>query len=148
MLHLIQCRHAAPLWKACLNFCTSVLGSQKPHDTTRAIIFGLHNDTALMGPLARAFLRHAVGAYYAAATKTDKEQVTFVWQRAFLTALTNYRAAVLRHCQSIRLLYVRRKHTIFTNCILTKNMPPLRLSPTLALKAISASPRASCALSN
>ena len=70
-----------------------------------------------MGPLARAFLRHAVGAYYAAATKTDKEQVTFIWQRVFLTALTKYRAAVLRHCQSIRLLYVRRKYTDLTDTI-------------------------------
>ena len=35
----------------------------------------------------------------------------------FLTALTKYRAAVLRHCQSIRLLYVRRKFTDLTDTI-------------------------------
>ena len=113
MQHLLECPHVKPLWRACLNFCSSVLGAPDGINTTRAVLLGIGNGNppTLLNEASRAFLRHAIGAYYAAATKVHVDNVIFCWQRTFHNALTSFRSAMLRHCRGIRLHYIRRRYT-------------------------------------
>ena len=56
-------------------------------------------------------LRHAVGNYYAAATRVSTEGELFRWQTTYHWTLLKFRDAVLRRCHGIRRHYVARKHT-------------------------------------
>ena len=69
------------------------------------------NGGELIGEPARAFLRHAVGNYYAAATRVSTEGELFRWQTTYHWTLLKFRDAVLRRCHGIRRHYVARKHT-------------------------------------
>ena len=110
MLHMIECRHAAPFWQACIKFCKLVLNEEPFANTIDAVIFNM-NGGELIGEPARAFLRHAVGNYYAAATRVSTEGELFRWQTTYHWTLLKFRDAVLRRCHGIRRHYVARKHT-------------------------------------
>ena len=111
-----------PLWKACYDFCHRFLGAPAPWhgvDTIRAVLLGLGpgNPPRLLDEAPRAFLRHALGAYYAHATKVQTDGTVFCWQRVFHRALVSFRSAVYRYCRGIRLHYIRRKYTDLTGII-------------------------------
>ena len=59
-------------------------------------------------------MRHAVGQYYAAATKVAMDGVVFVWQSAYHTLLTKFREACVRWALAIKLQYARRAHSNLT----------------------------------
>ena len=113
-LHMIECQRAQPLWRAALNFCTTVLGEPFPISTTHAVIFWMHSPQRLIGEASRAFLRHTVGAYYRDVTRVHENKVAFVWERTFHHALRAFRDAVLRRGYAIRLQYVHRINTSLT----------------------------------
>ena len=64
-----------------------------------------------MSEPSRAFLRHAVGVFYAHAARTADQGTVFYPQFALHRALTNFRAAVLRYGAKMRLHHTRRIHT-------------------------------------
>ena len=103
--------HARPLWSASIDFCVKVIGDKRPSNPTTAVLFGLQNTKTLMSEPARAFLRHAVGVFYAHAARTADQGTVFYPQFALHRALTNFRAAVLRYGAKMRLHHTRRIHT-------------------------------------
>ena len=83
MLHMLTCRHAKPFFKKCVEFCNTFLDAKiNAQYTLEAVVFNTPDARACtMLPVpARAFMRHAVGQYYAAATKVAMDGVIFVWQ--------------------------------------------------------------------
>ena len=113
MLHMLTCMHSKPYWKACMRFIHTVLGERQGMLTLEAIVFN-HDDKKLLGEAARAFLRHALGKWYASMTAVHREGATFIWQATYLTALEGFRNAVLRWCYSIRRQYANRCFTNLT----------------------------------
>lgn len=111
MLHIIECRHAKPLWRTCLHFCHTVLGADKHTYITAAVIFGLWQPNVLGSTAARAFLRHAFGHFYRHLNYVDFNQQRFVWQRVYRDTLISFRAAALRYAGKLRLLHTRRLYT-------------------------------------
>merc|ERR1711965_967893 len=95
---MIECPFAKPYWTACLDFCKKVLDHEiHPRGLYEAVVFNTDGTTYFMLPVAvRAFLRHAVGRYYAAVTKVHKEKAVFYWQSTFYWALTRFRDAAMR----------------------------------------------------
>ena len=88
MLHTLQCRFVQPLWEACMRFCATALGCPGFFNlgetaVIEAVIFNTHKGK-LINETARAFLRHAVGQWYADITKTALEKAIFSWQHAYL----------------------------------------------------------------
>ena len=86
MIHMLSCRHVHPLWSSCLEIAEELFpatehkGAEAPStsdDPLMAIIFN-SNANGLYNEPTRAFLRHAVGAMYAEATKTETEGTTFL----------------------------------------------------------------------
>ena len=67
-----------------------------------AIIFNVSGAT-LLSEAVRAFLRHAVGKWYASMTAVfrDGEDLP-VWEATFLWAVQGFKAAVLRRCYNIK----------------------------------------------
>jgi hypothetical protein len=68
----------------------------------------------LLPEQARAFLRHALGQYYAEATWVQEHGTTFRWQRVYARALSRFRDAVIRWAKKIQLLYATRKYSTLT----------------------------------
>ena len=97
-----------------MRFCDSALGCPgfaKLGETAvlEAVIkFNTRKDK-LINETARAFLRHAVGQWYADITKTALEGAIFSWQHAYLGALKRLRTAALRWAHTIRRHYISRK---------------------------------------
>ena len=118
MLHLVQCKYARPLWKACIKFCAEVLGEEGDmRDYTKAIIFNVNQKHELLGENTRAFLRHAVRWWYASMTKVLKENKVFVWQTCYHTTLLKFREAVIRKCVSIKRHHTHREYTPLTGVV-------------------------------
>ena len=69
------------------------------------------NQDDLGSESACSFLRHAFGCFYNAFSKVDLEQKLFSTHLAFLKTLLNFRSAVLRYAQTIRILYLQRRYT-------------------------------------
>ena len=110
MLHMITCKHSRPYWTACFDFCHKVLGATQYLGVIDAVIFNMHQNT-LLGEAVRAFLRHAVGKWYASMTAVFREDKVFVWEATFLWTVQGFRAAVLRRCYNIKKHYANRVHT-------------------------------------
>ena len=85
-----------------------------------AVIFNTHKGK-LINETTRAFLRHAVGQWYADITKTALEGAIFSWQRAYLGALKRLRTAALRWAHTIRRHYVSRKYSKLTEQVTEDN---------------------------
>ena len=118
MLHMIECRHARPLWKACITFIHDVLGEECPRSVTRMVIFNTVDDSdRLYGETARALLRHAYGVYYAEVTRASVDRKVFNWQLCFYKALANLRLAALRWSHTIWRLHTHRRHTNLTDMV-------------------------------
>ena len=117
MLHMIKCRQARTLWKACETFDKTVL--QQTYHTNQldeTLIFNTRGGN-LIPETSRAFWRHAVGKYYAAATIVNKQNKIFSWQKTYYWTLTGLRDAALRRARNTRLLHINRTHTPLTNQI-------------------------------
>ena len=100
MTHTLNCMHVQPLWNACMELCERALGNPRfgrmgETHVLEAVIFNVH-DSKLVNETTRAFLRHAVGQWYADITKTALEGAIFVWQHTYLGALKE-NACVQRH---------------------------------------------------
>ena len=81
----------------------------------KAIVFNTCGSSHVMLPeVVRAFLRHAVGRYYAAVTKIDKEGGTFNWQATFHQTLFKFREAAVRWALHIKHLYIHRTYSHLT----------------------------------
>ena len=116
MLHMITCRYSRPYWSACLDFCHKVLGAPPNLSLVEAVVFnvsqtGSQSGTELLGEAVRAFLRHAVGKWYASMTAVFREGKIFVWEATFLSTIQGFRTAVLRRCYNIKKHYANRVHT-------------------------------------
>ena len=76
----------------------------------------------------RAFLRHAVGRYYAAVTAINEEGGVFRWQTTYHWTLLKFRDAAVRWACGVKLQFARRR---FSH--LTEHVPQATLSlyPTL-----------------
>ena len=102
MTHTLNCMYIQPLWNACMEFCERALGNPRfgqmgETHVLEAVIFNVH-DSKLVNETTRAFLRHAVGQWYADITKTALEGATFVWQHTYLTrTLAHLNACAQRH---------------------------------------------------
>ena len=114
MLHLIECRHARPLWSACAKFIRDVLGEPTHFDLRLLIIFNLANRDEVVSVQARAFLRHVFQAYYRDLTNVDLHKSIFRWQLTFNAGMRSFRDAVLRWGHSHVLLYTSRQYTNLT----------------------------------
>ena len=113
MIHMITCSNSRPYWSACLDFCHKVLGAPGSHlrgNMLEAIIFNV-NGAELLSEAVRAFLRHAVGKWYASMTAVFREGKIFIWEATFLWTLQGFRAAVLRRCYNIKKHFANREHT-------------------------------------
>ena len=110
---MLTCPHNAPYWKACMQFTHTVLGVRAGVPTLDAVVFN-HDGKTLLSEATRAFLRHAVGKWYASMTATHRENTAFVWQATYLATLHGFRNAVLRWCYSIRKQYANRRYTNLT----------------------------------
>ena len=64
--------------------------------------------------MINAVRQHAVGQYYAAATKVAIDGVIFVWQSTYHTLLTKFREACARWALAIKLQYAHRAHSNLT----------------------------------
>ena len=118
MLHLVQCKYVRPLWKACIKFCTEILGEKgNMLDYTKVIIFNVDRKHELLGEHTRAFLRHAVRWWYASMTKVLKENKIFVWQTCYHTTLLKFREAVIRKCVGIQRHHTHREYTPLTGIV-------------------------------
>ena len=111
ILHLFQCMSTAPLWRACITFCESVIGITRPSNIREAIIFGIDDRRELLHEAARAFLRHAYNCFYHDFANVDLKDATFHWQFTFNAAIKSFRDAVLRCARRIQLLCNTRLHT-------------------------------------
>ena len=114
MLHMIACRHARPLWTACLHFCRTTLQEPEATNTITAVIFGMRSSRTLMSETARALLRHAVGKYYRDVTKIGLNKARPHWTATFRDALIGLAEAAMRYAHKLRLLYVHRKYSNLT----------------------------------
>ena len=65
----------------------------------------------MLGPLTRAFLRHATRQYYQDVTNVAKHKRAFFWETTLHAALIRLRSAALRKGYEIRKHFVLRKHT-------------------------------------
>ncbi|MDC0525679.1 reverse transcriptase family protein [bacterium] len=122
MIHMLTCVQVRRLWKSCLEIAEELFpagehkGAEAPStadDSLMAIVFN-SSSNGLYNEPTRAFFRHAVGAMYAEATKTEKEGTIFLWQRALLNALHSFRGAVVKWAVEIKRMYIARKHTFLT----------------------------------
>ena len=115
MLHLLECRHAQPFWRACVAFTTRVLKAPAPLRIPLAIAFGQWKSAGDPDPLgpeeARAFLRHAFNQFYHDFANVDLKHSTFRWQSTYLAALHSFREAARRRGQSFKVLFASRLHT-------------------------------------
>ena len=111
MLHLFTCRSTLPLWRKCINFCRSTLGTNNPPDITRAIIFGQETRTTLLPEIALAFLRHASGRFYDDFSKVALQDRKFIWEDTFYHALLNFRSAAIRYARQIKVLGASRLYS-------------------------------------
>ena len=119
MLHMVECDHAKPLWKAAINFCKSVLGEKIETENSRLItamvIFNIRmGDFKLISEPARALMRQVFNRYYTDVVHVAKFGTIFKWQVTFRRALLNYCDAALRWSHGIRRLNVHRRHTHLT----------------------------------
>ena len=110
---MLTCLHSKPYWDACMRFTHTVLGERGRMQTLEAVIFN-HDGKRLLSEGTRAFLRHAVGKWYASMTATHRENTAFVWQATYLATLHGFRNAVLRWCYSICKQYANRRYTNLT----------------------------------
>ena len=76
---------------------------------------GITDSSKLLDLATRALLRHAVGVFYAQATKVADDKTVFVWQVAFHKTLTNFHQAVVRFGKSISLFHTHRLYTKLTD---------------------------------
>ena len=131
MLHMLRCRKAHELWKACETFDKTVL-QQTYHSSKReeTMIFNTRNGH-LIPETSRAFWRHAVGKYYAAATVVNKQNKVFSWQKTYYWTLTGLRDAALRRARNTRLLHINRTYTPLTNQIPQKEQTRFDLLITI-----------------
>ena len=97
-----------------MRFTRMVLGERGNIHTLEAIVFN-HDGKRLLNEASRAFLRHAVGKWYASMTATHRENTAFVWQATYLATLRGFRDAVLRWCYGIRKQYANRRYTNLTD---------------------------------
>ena len=112
MLHMITCWMVAPLWDACFNFSNTLLITNLTSgEITRAIIFNMDAGGKVLGETAAAFMRHALSAYYTAATKVGADKRIFDWRATYYFALCSFRDAVLRWAMSIRAHNTKRRNT-------------------------------------
>ena len=107
---MITCRYSRPYWTACFDFCHKVLGAPQHLDLIDTVIFNVHRNELLVEAV-RAFLRHAVGKWYASMTAVHRAGKVFVWEATFLWALQGFKAAVLRRCYNIKKHFANREHT-------------------------------------
>ena len=110
MLHMITCSRAKPLWRACLKICTTLFNERGGLNIVSAIVFNQDNGK-MLGPLTRAFLRHATQQYYQDVTNVAKHKRAFFWETTLHAALIRLRSAALRKGYEIRKHFVLRKHT-------------------------------------
>jgi hypothetical protein len=115
MLGLFQCTQTSPYWKACMKFTREVLKAPNSPNVARAIILGLWTPTELGPEDARAFLRHAFGAFYKDFAKVDILKTPFVWEATFLRAILSFQNAIGRRAQQIRYQYIRRTYSSLKN---------------------------------
>ena len=86
-----------------MHFTRTVLGN-RGMPALEAIVFN-HDGKELLGEATRAFLRHAVGKWYASMTAVHREKTVFIWQATFLAALNSFKNAVRgRKATSLRVL--------------------------------------------
>ena len=78
---------------------------------TRAIIFNTWAPDTIAPPAVCALIRHAVGCFYRDFVLVETQNNPLTWQRTFSRTLCNYRAAVLRYAQKIRMHHVSRQLT-------------------------------------
>ena len=128
MYHMLTCQQAAPLWQACVAFTNSLLSFEKgtarggaaPGPTIRrhleAVLFNVV-DTKPLPQQARAFLRHALGQYYAEATHVKEDNVLFRWQRVYARTLARFRDAVVRWAKKIQLQFATRIYSTLTELV-------------------------------
>ena len=113
MLHMLTCPHTTQLWRTCATFTNQLLNYEKGkeqgggsapgppiRDHPAAILFNTVGKK-LLPEQARAFLRHALGQYYAEATWVQEHGTTFRWQRVYARALSRFRDAVIRWAKKI-----------------------------------------------
>ena len=128
MYHMLTCRYVAPLWQACVAFTNRFLSFEKgtardgaaPGPTIRqipeAVLFNVVG-TKLLPQQARAFLRHALGQYYAEATHVKEDNVLFRWQRVYARTLARFRDAVVRWAKKIQLHFATRTYSTLTELV-------------------------------
>ena len=107
-LHLFECRETAPLWRACIQFCTDILGTPRPKNMRDAILFGMASLNVLLPEEARAFLRHAYNCFYHDFANVDLKDLQFIWQITFAHATRSFQDAVLRYGMKLRILFNTR----------------------------------------
>ena len=125
MLHMVKCPHATPFWKACAAFSKNILQTEiHPRGIYEAVVFNTAGSSAKMLPEStRAFLRHAVGRFYAAVTAIKEEGGIFRWQTTYHWTLLKFRDAAMRWACGIKLQFARRR---FSH--LTEHVPQATLS--------------------
>ena len=116
---MIRCPNAKSYWLACLDFCKKVLGYEiEPMGIYEAIVFNTAGSSDVMLPeTTRAFLRHAVGRYYAAVTQVHREGAVFRWQSTFHWALLKFRDAAMRWAYAIKLQFACRAFSDLTQTV-------------------------------
>ena len=116
-LHLFRCEKTKPLWRACADFCDTVLETNITDKLEHAIIFGKATATTLLPEPVRAFLRHAYNQFYHDFANVDIQGTIFTWQATFLSALRSFKRAILRYVGGIARLYATRMYSTLTEVV-------------------------------
>ena len=106
-LHMITCQYVAPYWSAVWSLLHAI-GCSHPPPIDQGVVLNRWGADKLGTPVECAILRHAYGCLYRDLSLVDTLNMKFVYQRTFLSMVTNFRNAVMRYGERIRRFHAMR----------------------------------------